>query len=149
MHVILQPGRIRPVPARHRHTIRVRYAECDAQGVVFNAHYLAFFDLALTELWRASFGSYAAMVEQGVDVVVAEAVVRFRRPAAFDDLLDLAIAVVRLGTTSMATAHRITRSGELVVEGEMVHVFVTTDGGGKTAIPDWIRAELAAPTGGG
>ena len=133
------------MPAVHRHTIRVRYAECDAQGVVFNAHYLAFFDLALTELWRASFGSYAAMVERGVDVVVAEAVVRFRRPAAFDELLDLEIAVTRLGTTSMATSHRITRGGELVVEGEMVHVFVSTDGAGKTPIPEWIRQQLAEP----
>ena len=38
------------------HPLRVRYAECDPQGVVFNGHYLAYFDIALTELWRAAFG---------------------------------------------------------------------------------------------
>jgi acyl-CoA thioester hydrolase len=135
------------VPRTHSHEIRVRYGECDAQGIVFNAHYLAFFDIALTELWRASFGSYAAMVEQGIDVVVAEAVVRFRRPARFDDMLELTIEVTRLGTTSMATTHRVTRDGELLVEGEMVHVFVETAGYTKTAIPPALRAELEAPPG--
>ncbi|HEX8105676.1 MAG TPA: thioesterase family protein [Solirubrobacteraceae bacterium] len=131
------------MPARHVHPLRVRYAECDAQSVVFNAHYLAYFDIALTELWRAALGSYGAMVEQGVDVVVAEATVRFRRAARFDDILDLEIEVLRLGTTSMQTRHRVLRDGEALVEGDMVHVFVRTDGSGKTPIPDWIRAALS------
>ena len=63
------------------HRLRVRYHECDAQGVVFNANHFAYFDVALTELWRAAFGSYGAMLEQGLDLVVAEVTARFRRPA--------------------------------------------------------------------
>ncbi len=130
------------MPHRHVHQLRVRYAECDAQGVVFNAHYLAYFDHALTELWRASFGSYGAMVDRGYDVVVASATLDFRSPARFDDLVDLEITVDRLGTTSMHTAHRVLRGAELLVEGTMVHVFVTTDGAGKAPVPDWIRTAL-------
>src|SRR5207248_2363281 len=80
-----------------RHRLRVRYAECDPQGVVFNAHYLAYFDTSITELWRAAFGSYQAMLERGVDVVVAEAQVRFRSPARFDEQLTLEIAITQLG----------------------------------------------------
>ena len=67
----------RTVPA-FRHRLRVRYVECDAQGVVFNAHYLAYFDIGITELWREALGSYQDMLDAGVDVVVAEAGVRFR-----------------------------------------------------------------------
>ena len=47
------------------HTLRVRYAECDAQGIVFNANHFAYFDITLTELWREAFGSYDAMVSAG------------------------------------------------------------------------------------
>ena len=55
-----------------RHRLRVRYNECDPQGVVFNANYLTYFDLTMTELWR-ELGGYQAMVDAGVDMVVAEA----------------------------------------------------------------------------
>ena len=71
-----------------RHRIRVRYGECDLQGVVFNANWLAYFDVVITELWRDRVGDYMDMIERGVDMVVAEAGVRFRAPARFDDVVD-------------------------------------------------------------
>ncbi len=125
------------------HQLRVRYAECDPQGVVFNAHYLAYFDVSLTELWRAAFGSYQAMLDRGVDVVVADARVRFRAPARFDELLTLSIAVTRLGTTSIVSEHRIGRDGERMVEGTLRHVLVERPALTKTPIPDWMRDQLA------
>lgn len=125
------------------HQLRVRYAECDPQDVVFNSHYLAYFDVSLTELWRAAFGSYQAMLDKGVDVVVAEAQVRFRSPARFDDLLTLEIAITRLGQTSITSGHRITRDGELIVEGIVRHVLVERPALVKTPIPDWLREQLA------
>jgi acyl-CoA thioester hydrolase len=124
------------------HQLRVRYAECDPQGVVFNAHYLAYFDTSITELWRAAFGSYQAMLDRGVDVVVAEAQVRFRSPARFDDQLTLEIAIIQLGNTSIASRHRISRDRELVVEGTLRHVLVDRKTLTKTQIPDWIRDQL-------
>jgi acyl-CoA thioester hydrolase len=123
--------------------LRVRYSECDMQGVVFNAHYLNFFDMSMTELWRAAFGSYQAMLDRGVDIVVAEARVRFRASARFDDELTMEIEVSRLGETSLTTQHRTLRSGELVAEGELRHVFVSRDTLAKTAMPDWARDGLA------
>jgi acyl-CoA thioester hydrolase len=125
------------------HQMRVRYAECDLQGVVFNAHYLAYFDQSLTELWRAAFRSYQAMLDRGVDVVVAEAHVRFRTPARFDEQLTLAIAVTQLGNTSIVSEHRIDRDGEVVVEGTLRHVLVERESLTKTPIPDWMRDQLA------
>ena len=87
------------------HTLRVRYGESDLQGIAFNAHYLNYFDIGMTELWRAAFGNYQTMLERGVDMVLAEARLRFRRPARFDDELDLSVAVTHMGTTSIITRH--------------------------------------------
>jgi acyl-CoA thioester hydrolase len=125
------------------HTLRVRYGECDAQSVVFNAHYLSYFDISVTELWRAAFGSYQAVIERGIDVVVAEAQVRFLRPARSDQLLELEIAVTHLGTTSIVSRHRVRHDGELLVEGITRHVSVDPETLGKTPIPEWLRAGLA------
>jgi acyl-CoA thioester hydrolase len=129
--------------ATHSHRIRVRYGECDPQGVVFNAHYFAYFDVALTELWRVALGGYTTMMDEGVDLVVAEATARYQAPARFDDELDLEVEVASVGTTSMVTSLRIRRDGELLVEGEMVHVFIDRATLTKTPIPERIRSALA------
>jgi acyl-CoA thioester hydrolase len=125
------------------HPLRVRYSECDQQGYVFNAHYLGWFDIAITELFRAAFGSYGTVLERGIDVVVGEARLQFRAPARFDDVVDLGISVVRLGETSLTCEYAITRGGELLVEGETRHVFVDTATYAKTPVPAWARAGLA------
>lgn len=127
-------------PLEHR--LRVRYAECDAQGVVFNAHYLTYFDVSITELWRAAFGSYQAMVDRGVDIVVAEAQLRFRAPARFDQELTLQIAIARLGQTSILSHHVIRHEDQTLVEGSLRHVLVDLPSLKKTEIPDWARAGL-------
>lgn len=130
--------------------LRVRYGECDPQGVVFNAHFLAYFDIAITELFRAALGGYQAIVDRGVDFVVAEAGLRYRQPAHFDEELRLEVAVTRLGRTSITTSYRVLRDTELLVEGTLRHVLVELRGqlgrepGAKTAIPDWMREGLNA-----
>jgi acyl-CoA thioester hydrolase len=128
------------VPFVHR--LRVRFHECDPQGVVFNAHYFTYFDVALTEMWRAAFGSYQSVVDQGTDVVVVEAAATYRAPARFDDEIDVELAIARLGTTSMTTETAIRRDGQLLVEGRLVHVFVDPATMAKQTIPDHVRAGL-------
>jgi acyl-CoA thioester hydrolase len=128
------------VPFVHR--LRVRFHECDPQGVVFNAHYFTYFDIALTEMWREAFGSYGDVVASGTDVVVVEAGATFRAPARFDDELDVELRIERLGTTSMATATTIRRDGEVLVEGRMVHVIVDPATMLKQEIPDRLRTGL-------
>jgi acyl-CoA thioester hydrolase len=124
------------------HGVRVRYGECDLQGIVFNAHYLSYFDTSITELWRAACGSYQAMLDRGVDIVLAEARLRFHKPARFDDELTLAIAVTHIGNTSVLTHHTASCVGELVAEGELRHVLVDRQTVVKTPLPDWLRAGL-------
>ena len=124
------------------HELRVRYGECDPQGIVFNANYLMYFDVAFTELWRAAIGPWQEMVERGVDAVVAEANARFRAPARFDDVLELRAQVTRLGTTSVTTRIDVMRDGQLLVEGRLQHVCVDARTWKKTELPDWVRRGL-------
>ncbi len=124
------------------HQIRARYGECDMQGVVFNAHYLAYCDENMTELWRVALGGYVNMLDHGVDMVVAEAQLRFHAGAAFDQELTLEVGVRKMGTTSLLTRHRIHHGEKLLVTGELRHVMVDRATLQKTPIPDWIRAGL-------
>jgi acyl-CoA thioester hydrolase len=125
------------------HRLRVRFGECDPQGVVFNANYLLYFDVAFTELWRERLGGYMEMIERGVDVMLVQSNIGYRRPARADDELDLQIRVVSLGTTSMALGVAVERDGELLTEAELHYVFVDAATQVKTEIPPEVRAALA------
>jgi acyl-CoA thioester hydrolase len=126
------------------HRLRVRYAECDPQNVVFNANYLAYIDHTITELWRAAFGGYEVMLERNVDIVVAEVGMRFRAAAHFDEELSLEATVTHLGTTSMTSAHRLHREPDraLVLDAWIRHVFVGRETLAKIPIPEWAREGL-------
>jgi acyl-CoA thioester hydrolase len=124
------------------HRLRVRYHECDPQGIVFNAHHFAYFDVGMTELWRELFGSYDAMVRSGTDVQVVNATADFHAPARFDDELELRLAIQKLGTTSFTTGFEVRRDEALLVSGRMVHVCVDTERHEKRAIPRDMRERL-------
>ncbi len=127
-----------------RHRLRVRFHECDPQGIVFNANYLAYADIAVTELYREAFGSWTVpMDEHGLDAVVAEANVRFRAPLRFDDEFDLVVTIPRVGETSTTTRVDMDRAGEITAEVELRHVYVDAQTRAKTPMPDAIRSVLA------
>jgi acyl-CoA thioester hydrolase len=129
-----------------RYSLRVRYNECDPQNAVFNANYLMYFDIAVSELWREALGSYDSMVDSGTDMVVAEANVRYLSPLRFDDDFEVVVTVSKLGTTSMTSALAVERNGDLVAEGMLRHVFIEANGGGKTPIPERVREALGPYT---
>ena len=124
------------------HRLRVRYGECDPQGIVFNANYLLYFDVAFTELWRAGVGPWQEMVARGVDAVVAEANLDFRAPARFDEELELQARITRLGKTAITTEIDVAREGQVLVAGRLRHVCVDTRTWEKTDVPDWVRRGL-------
>lgn len=126
------------------HRLRVRYSECDQQGVVFNGHYLFYYDVALNELWRDRVSVYHEFVARGFDLVVAEATIRYRAVARFDDELDIAMSVQHLGTTSMIVRPEFRVGDTLIADGEVRHVFVDPETLGKKAMPEDVRAALAS-----
>jgi acyl-CoA thioester hydrolase len=127
-----------------RHRLRVRWSECDSQGVVFYPNYLAYFDHLLTELWREAVAPYGDIHELGIDLVVAEAGVRYRESARFDDEIEIVATISRLGTTSMTIDLTVERvdDGAVLAEGELRHVFVDPDSFEKREMPDEVRAGL-------
>src|SRR5918997_762638 len=86
-------GRLARMAQPFRHRLRVRWSECDLQGVVFYPNYLAYFDHLLTELWREAVGPYSEITHLGIDLVVAEAKVRYRASARFDDEIEIVATI--------------------------------------------------------
>ncbi len=129
--------------APYRHRLLVRYGECDPQGVVFNANYLLYADVAFTEYMRAAVGPWQQMLDSGYDAVVAEAALRFRASATFDDELDLLVGARRLGETSLTTSIIVMRGDDRLVEIDLRHVCVDVSSRGKAPWPEWIRSGLA------
>jgi acyl-CoA thioester hydrolase len=82
------------------------------------------------------------MLDRGIDIVVAEARLRFLGSARFDDELALEATVAHFGTTSLSTAYRFRRGAELLFEADLRHVFIDRRTAIKTAIPDWARQGL-------
>ncbi len=104
--------------------MRVRYHECDQQGVVFNAHYLTYADIAATEAARELFGSWKKLVEHGVDLVVAESTLRYLRPCRDDDEITVGVFTQRVGTTSLVLRFDVRNDGELATEITTRYVWV-------------------------
>ena len=104
----------------------------------------------MTELWR-ELGGYQAMVDAGVDMVVAEARILYRSPLRFDDDFEAQVEIERLGETSMSAEILLARDGEPVAEGELRYVFVESGRRRYSADPgaDPRRVSLATrrPTG--
>ncbi|HEX8120079.1 MAG TPA: thioesterase family protein [Solirubrobacteraceae bacterium] len=126
-----------------RHRLRVRYGECDPQGVVYFARYPEYVDIGMTALWRERIRPYNEMVEAGSDMVVAELTLRYRGSALFDDEIDVVIAVERLGETSLTCACRIERDGDVLVEGSIRQVCIDPATKAKKPLPADVRAALA------
>ncbi|EME50732.1 acyl-CoA thioesterase [Amycolatopsis decaplanina] len=124
--------------------LRVRYHECDGQGIVFNANYLAYVDMAMFEVEKALFGSHQAALARGVDVVVAESNLRYRAPCRYDDELAVAVFLDHLGTTSLIIDFEITRGGDVCTEVKTRYVFVDPATLKKAAPPASVREAYAA-----
>lgn len=132
--------------------LRVRYAECDQQGVVFNGHYMLYADLAGTEYFRQltawvggdvrNWGQYFA--ETGGDTMVRTATLDYRAPARSDDVLDLCARVARIGTSSFDLIVRIVRDGTLLNEIRLTYVHVRSDLTASMPLPERFRHDVAA-----
>ena len=136
---------------RFRHRLRVRWAECDMQGIVFNPHYLMYFDVAFTEYMRTLGMAYpSAFLADGTDTFMVSVQADFRASARFDDEVDVWVRTCYFGTTSFRMGFSITRSDEVLVEGTAVYVNGDKDTHSPRVLPDRMVAlvegfEVTAP----
>ena len=105
------------------HRLRVRWAEADMQGIVFNGHYLTYFDVAVTEYWRAIGLPYPqTTADTGGELYTVKATVEYHAPARYDDELELMVRCARIGRSSLTFALEIWHGDAHIVSGELIYV---------------------------
>ncbi|MFP5022601.1 acyl-CoA thioesterase [Pseudonocardia phyllosphaerae] len=126
--------------------VRVRYHEVDAQGVVFNAWYLAWFDEAMTEFLEFRGLTYRAMLDAGYDVQLVHTEVDWSAGVGWGEDVAVAVSTARLGTTSFELDFQVRQeNGTVTCSARTTYVVIAVDGSGKQEIPPLIRNTLGAP----
>ena len=122
--------------------LRVRYSECDAQGIVFNARWADYVDIAVGEFSRALFGSVDPQVT-GIDWRLVKQTIEWRASARYDDVLDCRVSTLRLGTTSFTLTTQFRRRGDDAELATAETVYVAfAPGGGKQPLAAAHRSAL-------
>lgn len=116
-------------PNIHAHRLRVRYGETDQMGVVYHTNYLNWFEVGRTEWIRKAGLTYRELEEKGVLLPVTDAVLSYKKPARYDDVVEIRTRIKELGAVRLAFAYEIIRvsDGELLVSGETMHVFTNKE----------------------
>jgi acyl-CoA thioester hydrolase len=127
------------------HLLRVRWSEVDPQGIVFNPNYLAYADLALTEyMRRIGFPYPDGLLRLGSDLFAVRSQINFRASARYDDEIELAARVARIGRTSVTLLIGMFRGGELLCDVTMVYVNASRETQSSMPVPEaFIEAVLA------
>ena len=123
--------------------LRVRWAEVDMQKIVFNGHYLMYFDTAIAGYWRAMALPYHdTMVSLAGDLFVRKASVEYEGSARYDDLCELGVRCARIGKSSMVFSLALLRGETRLVHGELVYVFADPATQTSRPVPSALREVL-------
>jgi acyl-CoA thioester hydrolase len=124
--------------------VRVRFAETDAQGIAHNSSYFVWFEVARVDYLQQLAGGYKAIREQGIEALVLECHVRYRKPAVFDDQLLVRSRCVDIRGARFRFEYAVERDGELLADGWTAHGIVDATSFRPTRMPEWLVSSLAA-----
>lgn len=143
IHSSVQPS-ILTIKNQFTLLLRVRYGECDAQKVVFNARYADYIDIALTEYLRVAVGGFQTLLDKNLDNQVVSLHIDWYSSAKFDDVLAIEVLLKNVGNTSYTFEIVISNSSSkrLIAKSTTTYVMVDTQTYQKTTIPDWLREKL-------
>ena len=127
-----------------QYLLRVRYAECDSQKVVFNGKYVEYIDIAVTEFVRVTLGDYNELIEKGIDYQVVSVTVNWKAPAHFDEVLAISVQILKMGNTSFTLQIGFYNydTKAIVATGEITYVLVDPKEHTKMIIPPDMRGVL-------
>jgi acyl-CoA thioester hydrolase len=128
-----------PATYPFNHTIRVRFAETDAMGIVHHARYLPYLEETRVEYLRHLGHPYTELRAEGFDFAVLECFVQYRRPLQFDEQVTVHLALAVSSRTTFQIAYLLEVDGEVRATGVTVHGCVTADGR-PTRLPAWLVA---------
>lgn len=135
------PKRLERHDFRQLHRLRVRWAEVDLQQIVFNGHYLMYFDTAVAEHWRAlALPYHATMSQLGGDLFVRKAELEYHASARYDDQLEIGVRCQRIGNTSMVLGCAVFRGPQRLVDGELVYVYADPATHRSLPVPEALRS---------
>jgi acyl-CoA thioester hydrolase len=126
------------------HRLRVRWAEVVKQGIVYNVNYFLYFDVAITEYWRAIGIDYPDGIVKayGTDLYTVKATADYHGSAEYDDFLDIHGRTARLGNSSMQFLLEIWRGDEHLVSGELVYVNAVPASKKSAPLPELLREKI-------
>ncbi len=126
------------------HPLRVRWAEVDMQAIVFNGHYLTYFDVAFTEYWRVlGLANVQEQARQGQEMFARKASIDYLAPARFDDELEIGVRCAGFGRSSIRFVLEIHRGDQHLVSGELMYVYADTTIRKGVPVPQQWRAVMS------
>jgi acyl-CoA thioester hydrolase len=127
------------------HPLRVRWAEVDMQAIVFNGHYLTYFDVAFTEYWRAlRLTNVLEQAKQGQEMFARKASIDYLAPARFDDELEIGVRCAAFGRSSIRFVLEIHRGDAHLISGELLYVYADTTIRKGVPLPEAWRVTISA-----
>jgi acyl-CoA thioester hydrolase len=129
---------------RFHHSLRVRFAETDMQGIVFNGNYLTYYDVAWTEYFRAVGLEWRDILATGADTVLARTTLEFKAPSRFDEILEIYVRVAKIGNTSLAFEFEVyaEASDRLLNAASSVYVCVDPSTLRPIQVPETLRRAI-------
>jgi acyl-CoA thioester hydrolase len=124
--------------------VRVRFAETDAQGIVHNANYLVWFELARVGYLERYAGGYPKLRSTGIEALVLESHVRYLRPARFDDRLSVHARCRDVKGARFRYEYVVDRAGETIADGWTAHATVDRGTFRPTRVPQWLIEAIEA-----
>jgi acyl-CoA thioester hydrolase len=126
-----------------------RYAEIDQQGVVFNGHYLTWFDEAVTGFFDHLGATYPDLITSGLDMQLVHTEIDYAAPVRWRDAVRVEVTCEQLGSTSFTVAFSVLRQNrdtqeQVAVRGRNTYVIVSTEDWAKRPIPESLRDALTA-----
>jgi len=122
------------------HRLRVRWVEVDLQKIVFNGHYLMYFDTAMADYWRALAIPYEDTMHQlGGDLYVKKASLEYHASAQYDDRLDVGLRCQRIGNSSIQFLGGIFCGDQLLITGELLYVYANPNTKTSMPVPQVLR----------
>jgi len=130
---------------RFHHPLRVRFADTDMQGIVFNGNYLTYYDVAWTEYFRALGLTWQDLIGLGADTVLARTQMEFKAPARFDQILEIYTRVSKIGNTSLTFEFEIYASGDerLIGTASSLYVCIDPETLRPVRVPDALRSRIS------
>lgn len=129
---------------RFKTQVKVRYSEIDGQKIVFNAHYLTYIDIAISEYFEEALKLQHVFADGSFDFVLAKSTLEYRQPARLNDILEIWCRNKKIGHTSFINEFVITRSGETdpLVTAEIVYVSIDPNTFKPRPVSDYVKTRI-------